>query len=112
MADQTRAQTITRVLQRIGVLGVGQTADTNDETLVGTVLDSIYADLRKRGLAPFLSSAVPDWAQEPFAKVLSFHAAAYFGKAGDPSDVALGERELFAQTAGYKHPLPVVTDYY
>lgn len=109
MADKTRDEMITQVLRRLGILGQGQTAPSNLSTIVGDVIDSVHPQYRKRGLAPFATSAFPDWSQEPFAKIFAREAAPYFGKRGDAaiiSDGAMGDRELAEQMQGRRNALP------
>lgn len=115
MADKTRAQMIDHVLKRLGVIGAGQSASAEDTDLVGSVLDTVHSQYRKRGLANFAISAFPDWAQEPFAKLVAAEAAPHFGLRGDVSiigDGREGERQLAEQMQGRRHPIRVRTRYY
>lgn len=111
MATKTRAEMITHALRRMGIVGVGGAASAADSELVGAILDTKHAQYRKRGLANFATSAFPEWAQEPFAKVIAHDAAPHFGKAL-PVNPATGEtlgeegdRELAVQMQGRRHPV-------
>lgn len=110
MANKTRAEMIDKVLQRLRVLGAGQSANANDAAIVGDVLDSVHSCYAHRGMAPFATSAFPDWSQEAFAKLIAKDAAAYFGLGNDGAiraDAAEAERELTEQVARNRHSLPV-----
>lgn len=63
MADLTKAALRNRVLQHIGFLAAGQSPSAEDAALVEEAIDASWAELRKLGLAPFPTSAIPDWAQ-------------------------------------------------
>ena len=105
MATKTRSQMVDLTLQRLGVLAAGQNATAADSALVGSVVDSIHDQLRKRGLAPFATSAFPSWAQAPFAKILAEEVAPYFGKQMPGRQD--GERDLAEQMSAKVHPRPV-----
>jgi hypothetical protein len=109
VATLNRAQMIDKVLQRLGVLGGGQAATAEDAALVGPVLDTVHTQRRKRGLANFATSAFPEWAQEPFAKVIAREAGPYFGLRSEEldADAREGELELAAQMQGRRHAVPV-----
>ena len=99
MAALTRAQMITKVLRRLRVIGADQTADASDASIVGQVLDSVHDQLRELRLAPFETSSIPAWAQEPFAKCVCLDAAPYFGLQAEDNRTE-AERELSAQVMG------------
>jgi hypothetical protein len=106
VADMTRANMIDKVLQRLGVLAAGQSANANDAALVGDALDSNHAQYRKRRLAPFATSAFPDWAQEPFAKIISAEVAPYFGIRGLGNEKLDGESDLYEQLESRRNYRP------
>jgi len=115
MADMTRAQMIDKVLQRLGVLGAGQSASAEDADLVGKTLDGIHSQYRKLRLAPFATSAFPDWAQEPYAKIIAAQVAPYFGKGDDMAvreDARKGHQELGEQLQGEALGAPVRAEYF
>lgn len=105
----TRAEMITKVLRRLGVLAVGQSVAAADSALVGETLDTAHTNYRKRGLANFATSAFPEWAQEPFAKIIADQVAPYFGLSSEVRKLEAreGDRELAEQMQGRRHAVPV-----
>ena len=117
MATKTRAEMIAWTLENIGVKASTVTARAEDDTKAGRALDSLYARLRKEGLAPYATSAFPDWAQQPFVDLLSLDLAPIYslqpGRVQVISDAASrGRIELAKQVAGMKHPRRVRATYY
>lgn len=113
MADLTKAQLRSRVLEHLGVLAAGQSATAEDAALVDEAIDSAHERLRKFGLAPFATSAIPPWAQVPLRDYVAGDVGRAFGfgdnfKAGQ----VLAERELARQVAGYRHPVRIKADYF
>lgn len=92
MADKTRAQMIDWILEVVGAKPAGQSASAEVGDVAGRYYDSAYARLRKRGLVPFGSGAVPEWAQAPLAHYVARDCAATFGVTGEQ----LGKLELEA----------------
>lgn len=112
MADLTRAQMSTRILEYLGVLGAGQSADANDDARVKEAIDSGHERLRKMGLAPFATTAIPEWAQIPFRDWVAYDVAGLFGLQGErlalvAQNRTRAERELSRQLAGRKVERPV-----
>lgn len=121
MATMTKSDIATRVLRRLKVLAIGQTASSEDSTFVEERIDSAHDELRKAGLAPFALASVPEWAQPGLIDYVAVDAAPDFGVTmmeifGRPMSTddgrLLAERRLARQVAGYKHPIPVRTDYF
>jgi hypothetical protein len=117
VADLTKAQLRNRVLQHLGVLGAGQTANAEDADLVDEAIDAAHERLRKLGLVPFATSAVPPWAQIPLRDFVAGDVAQAFGMSGQrlaefKRTGDEGERELRRQVAGFRHPMPIVADYF
>lgn len=117
MATKTRAEMISFMLEHIGVRAANQSARAEDSTLAGTVLDSLHTRLRKEGLAPYATSAFPEWAQIPFAEVAGPELAPSFRIGGEAYAVleqraAHGYREMQRQTSGYRHPIPIKGSYF
>ena len=80
-------------------------------------LDAAHERLRKLGLVPFATSAVPPWAQVPLRDLVAGDVAQAFGMSGQrlaefKQTGAAGERELRRQISGYRHPLRIVADYF
>ena len=117
MATKTRAEMITLLLERIGVKGGIEAAAAEDSALAGTVIDSLHDRLRKLGLASYATSAFPEWAQMPFVEIagaeckVPFRLPAAMAQELE-SDRQHGMRETIRQMAGFRHPMPIVTDYF
>lgn len=117
MATLTRANIIDRALEALGVKAAGETAATNDTTRVGEAFDTIYDQIHKESLAPFATSAVPEWAQSALIHMTALESAASFGVSGDLLQSILmlarkGRQDLATQVAAVKQPVPVRVDYY
>ncbi len=112
MADLSRLEMIDRVLRRISVLGAGQNAPASQVAIVGPVLDSTHAGLRGRNMAPFPTSAFPDWAQEAFAQILTFFVGPYFGIKVSETEKDTGEYELVRQLRTHNQGNPIKAKYY
>lgn len=115
MADIAKAALRNRVLEHLGVLAAGETAATADATLVDELVDAAHEELRRFGLVPFATSAIPSWAQDPLKLYTAAMAGPAFGKYSLPEIEAMkaaARRTLATQVAGYKHPIPVVAEYF
>lgn len=112
MADIAKAALGNRVLQNLGVLAAGETAATADTTLVEERIDAVHERLRKLGLAPFATSAIPSWAQSQMCDIASADVAQFYGKSGQElieyhQRAELGERDLARQVAGFRHDVAI-----
>lgn len=117
MADIAKAALRNRVLEHLGVLAAGETAATADQTWVDEAIDAAHERLRKFGLVPFATSAIPSWAQISFRDVVAGDVAQSYGMSGQrllefKEGARIGEMELARQVAGFKHPKRVEADYY
>ena len=79
MATWTKSELATAVLQNLGVLAAGETAASEDSNSVQASIDSVHAQLRSKGLVPFATSAIPEWAQLPLRDYVAFDVANVFG---------------------------------
>lgn len=114
MADLTKAQLAARILEHLGVKSATDGADASDQELAEEAIDSAHERLRKYGLAPFATSAIPPWAQVALRDYVAGDIAQTFGK-DDPKwkqGQAMAERELAKQTSGSKPPLAIRADYF
>jgi hypothetical protein len=113
MATLTKAELRNRVLEHIGVVAAGESGSAEDGDLVDEAIDSAHAQLRKFGLAPYATSAVPEWAQPLLRDYVAGIVGPSFGlgEAHAPGK-AMAEREMARQVSGFKHPVRVVADYY
>jgi hypothetical protein len=117
MADWTKAMLSSNVLQYLGVTPAGQAASSEDDTLCQSVIDSVHEQLEKLGLAPFATSAIPEWAQWPLVKYVAMETAPAFGVTGQrlvelAAGQVSGRRELEQQTAGRVHPVRGKAQYF
>lgn len=117
MADITKATLRRKVLEHLIVIAAGETPATADQTLVDDAIDAAHERLRKFGLAPFETSAIPSWAQMQLRDIVAADVAQTFGKSGQTlieykAAAEIGERELARQLAGHKHPIPIEVEYF
>lgn len=108
MADIAKAALRNRVLEHLGVLAAGETAALSDQALVDEAIDAAHSRLRKFGLVPFATSAVPDWAQIQLRDVVAGDVAQAYGMSGQrllefKAGAERGERDLARQVAGFRH---------
>ena len=111
MANLTKAQLANRVLERLGVKPASQAALAVDALLVQEKVDAAHAELEKEGLAPFATSAIPEWAQEGLEEYVAASVSEYFGR---PTNKPLAQRaarsRLATQIAGFNHNVPTQPD--
>lgn len=115
MATLTKAQLSARVLQYLGLLAAGQSAEAEDDDLVQEAIDACHEELRKEKLADFLTSAIPTWAQGPLRDFVAAEVAPAFGMgsaAEKEAKQAAARRRLAKQVARMKPPLPAVAEYF
>lgn len=117
MADIAKAALRNRVLEHLGVKAAGQDATAEDAALVDEAIDAAHDRLRKFGLVPFATSAIPSWAQIPLRDYVAGDVAQAFGM-GDArlgefkSGQRAGEFELSRQVAGVRHPVPATVRFF
>jgi hypothetical protein len=89
---KTRAQLIERTLRDLGVAPVGQTANSEEETSVGDLIDVVVADLSARDIY-YVSDPnnIEDEAFIHLARYLAWIAAPEFGLQNDAGVAALGQ---------------------
>lgn len=117
MADLTRAEVADRALEAIGVKAAGQDSSAEDANRAMESFDTVHARLRKEGLAPFATSAVPDWAQSSLIHLTALDLSAAFGITGARMQTvqalaSTGYRELAKQVAGFRQPIPITAEYF
>lgn len=113
---KNRAQMITLILKRLGVLGAGQSERAEDSSLVGDILDSGHAELRAKDVIDFPTSAVPDWAWVALRDYIAKDLVGDFGVKGQrlveiKNAGKTARSRLDALTEG-EQAAPVETDYY
>ena len=117
MADIAKAALRNRVLEHLGVLAAGATAATADQTLVDEEIDASHARLRKFGVVPFPTSAIPDWAQQQMCDYVAYKCAPKYGVSGQRLvELAMRAKEaefdLARQVSGYRHNLRVRPEWF
>lgn len=107
MADIAKAALGNRVLQHIGVLAAGETAASADTTLVEEKIDIAHEKLRRFGVVPFPTSAIPSWAQDSLEVYTAALVRPFFGQPVSPEQqeaaFRVAHRELARQVAGFAH---------
>jgi len=117
MATWTQSTLQTETLRRLGLLGAGQSEDSDDTKLLKQITTSVYDQLVKEGLVLTLISAIPEWAQQPLTKIMAAEAASYFGFTGQRLQLLIaegraGRRDLARQVSAEKRITPIRTKYY
>lgn len=109
----TKATLRNRVLQHLTVLGAGESASSEDATLVDDAIDALNEELVTRGVATWATSAIPDDVADAMKRFVAGRVRSSFGK-GDgtqEADIALGDlRSLTARLDPTGEPVPI--DYY
>lgn len=113
MANLTKAQLANRILEKLGVKAAGQATRSEYTTLVQEKIDAVHDRLRGVGLAPYATSAIPEWAQGPLQDLALAESAPFFGKPIDVRGVQkAAEREIRRQLANQPHVVQTKADYY
>jgi hypothetical protein len=104
---------VERALQKLGVVGSGQSADAEDAALVDGVVDAVLGDLAARkvycvGNEDEIEVAGFEW----LAMLLANAVAEDFGRTMDPGKQAYAESRLRALVAGEATYEPQTTDYF
>jgi hypothetical protein len=116
VADINKAAMRNRILERLGVLAAGETPASADQTYVEEMIDAAHEELRKKGLAPYLTSAFPSWAQISFRNWCVAECGPAYGKPWGEDEIdrrkMLAERRLSQQCAVRKQPRRTRAVYY
>ena len=115
MADltKTRAELVNRALDKLGVVGSGQSPEDEDAAKVDAVVDALIADLAVRtvyyvGNVEEIDVAAFEW----LAMCLANLCAEDFGKPMDANKQAFAERMLRALVATHPTYEPQTATYY
>jgi hypothetical protein len=92
MATMTKSEIADLVLESLGVKAFGQNATTEDSTLVQKAIDTAHDQLRKRRVAPYELSAVPEWAQIPLRDYVSADLVTVYGISGERMQLLLSSK--------------------
>lgn len=117
MADMTKAQLATAVIEHMAVVSAGETPATADQALVEKIVDRVYNRLRPLGLAPFPVSAIPDWAQRQMIDIVARDAGPPFGVDNDYmmlfiENAKRSEFDLQRQIAGPQQDRTIEREYF
>lgn len=97
MATRTLAEQATETLKSLGVVGQGQTPSAEDQEKAEDALTSAYRQLRRRGLAPYASSTIPEEMWEPLERYVAASLGRHFGKPFDPIAREAAEEDIRKQ---------------
>ena len=115
MATWTTAEWATASLVRLTIIGAGQTASAEDQLLAVSKANSLFPQLRRRGLAPFDADVIPEAAQDALEAMLADKLASSFGVTGERRAMLILEAkqakiDLAAWIASEKPRLPIEVD--
>jgi hypothetical protein len=117
VANLTRSQLVDRVLEHLGVKAADQAAKPKDAEIVGEAADAAHDRLKKFGLAPFLLTAIPPWAQVHLRDYVAGDVAQMFGLGAErlaefKGGAIAAERELARQVSLDKQSTRIQADYF
>lgn len=97
MATRTLAQMATEALAYLGLIAQGQSASAEDQLKAENATTAAYRQLRRRGLAPYASSAFPEEHWDTVTRYVAAELGPKFGKPFDPISKQLAEDEIRKQ---------------
>ena len=110
---KTRDELVDRALQKLMVVGAGQSPDAEDQELVDSVVDSTIFDLQQRNIVVINDdNAIPVEVFEWVADILADGSAGFFGKPRNPQLVLYAEQRLNKITAASPSYLPAQNEYF
>lgn len=112
MATKTKSELAELVLTLLGVKAQGQSISADDDALVTSIIDSVIDELQPKGCICFDTSAVPEWAQMPLAKMIVYEAAPAFGRPQNYQAYKEGRSALISGADGTKNLIPARAKYY
>lgn len=101
-----------RLLQKLGVVGSGQTAKADDQSLAEEKIGAVHAVLMRRRLVRWTLADVPEDAAEGYALMASPMAGPEFGAQVDPGSYMAGMRLVAAAAALAPSDDPVAAEYF
>src|SRR5690606_24761624 len=111
--SKTRAELVTRALEKIRVVGSGQTASAEDAQLVDKIVDPLMEDLAARGIFQWGDEDdLPEAAFEHLAWLLGNLAAPDFGKPEDDAKRRMMEARLRLLDSATLSGEPVRAEYF
>ena len=112
MATWAKTELAEAALIYLGVKAAGQSVSADDDALVTKVIDSVYAQARTYGIAPFQLATIPEWAQWPLTKWVAVEAGPAFGKLLPFTIRDDAQNDLRRQMQGDKPAMPMKANYY
>lgn len=104
----------TKVLQKLGRIGTGETIDSGDQTIIDDAYASVYENMRTDHLVDWGSGdAVPTWAASHMVNIVANEVAAnVYGLPRDVEEEEAAKRAMAKYLAvDYDHE-PVEADYF
>ena len=97
-----------RVLQKLGVLGVGETASAEDRAKALEGLRSAHQTVKVRRLARWTENSIPESCEEPYVLLAATLIAPDFGREASPLwwAHAMGEISAAASVGPSQGPIP------
>lgn len=109
----TKAELRNKVLQKLGVIGAGDTPETSDQTLVEEAYDSAYAYLRSLHIVSWGSGGdIPTWAVNPIKNYVASQVANEYGKNRNVDEERLAIIELASYLANDNDGTPTEAEYF
>lgn len=102
----------TRVLQKLRVLSVGQTAYPEDMEIARQKIRAAHASFRKDERVRWTISSLPEAAEEPYVMLAAYLCAPEFRKQADQMWVTFAEREINAVIQTPTSGAPIRTEYF
>jgi hypothetical protein len=105
-----QATIATAALVELGVIASDETPIPSDQALTFDKVASVHASLQAQGIATWTVDAIPRAFTEEYVKLTAADAASSFGKAVDPSIVALLEGRVRAGATVLNADMPFMLD--
>lgn len=111
MATMSASDMADFVLERLGVKAQGQAASGAEGQTALVVVEAVFAQLQRDGVASFELSAIPEWAQLPFANMVAVELAPSFGITGERMALFMaaadkGHKDIAAHSSS-RPPIPI-----
>ena len=90
----TQANLAKRLLQKLGVIGAGETPSADDQAMALVKLRAVHASLKKDGMTRWTLGALPEFAEEPYISMGAFLAASEFSLKPEGGWWAYGHSEI------------------
>ena len=108
----TKATLRNNVLEHLGVLASGETANAADSATVEAMIDGVHAEMVTQEVAFWETSAIPDEVKLPLRDIVAKRAAKTFGATPNEAEEIMGWRSIRALTALKAGSEPVKATYY